>query len=141
MNVNCEEHCASVEAGVVVTETTSVSVPLDESEIPENYNRSKILDSGIDLMASKDLSKGRCYLFGYWQLTHELSKIFHFQIDLDKTVIEAMAKVLDASNDWERLVDTLDIGLSSMRGVFDKQSSPTSYLLRNLDVSCPAVVC
>jgi hypothetical protein len=51
-----------------------------------------------------------------------------------------MAKLLDASNDWERLVDKLDIGLSSMRGVFDKQSSPTSYLLRNLDVSFPAVV-
>ena len=128
-----------MEAGVVVTETTSVSVPLDELVIPENYNRSKILDSGIDLMASKDLSKGRFYFFSYWQLIRVIEK-FYFQTDLDKTVIEAIAKLLDASNDWERLVDKLDIGLSSMRGVFDKQSSPTSYLLRNLDVSFAAVV-
>ena len=64
-----------MEAGVVVTETTSVSVPLDELVIPENYNRSKILDSGIDLMASKDLSKGRFYLFSYWQLFRVIENI------------------------------------------------------------------
>ena len=75
MNVHCEEHCASMEAGVVVSETTSVSVPLDELVIPENYNRSKILDSGIDLMASKDLSKGRFYLFSYWQLFRVIENI------------------------------------------------------------------
>jgi hypothetical protein len=75
MNVNCEEHCGSVEAGVVGAETTSVSIPLVESEIPDNYNRSKILDSGIDLMASKDLSKGRCYLFSYWQLVRVIGNI------------------------------------------------------------------
>jgi hypothetical protein len=46
-----------------------------------------------------------------------------------------LADILDSPNkEWEKLADSLDL-LLSMRSVLDKQQSPTTYLLSNMDVS------
>jgi len=53
---------------------------------------------------------------------------------LDSGIINELATLLDGPDKkWEMLADSLNL-LSSMRSVFDKQTSPASYLLTNLDV-------
>jgi hypothetical protein len=58
----------------------------------------------------------------------------HFS-ELDKRIISDLANILDSPNKekWEQLADSLDL-LLSMRTVLDKQQSPTTYLLSNMDV-------
>jgi hypothetical protein len=58
----------------------------------------------------------------------------HFS-ELDKRSISDLANILDSPNkEWEQLADSLDL-LLSMRTVLDKQQSPTTYLLSNMDVN------
>jgi hypothetical protein len=55
--------------------------------------------------------------------------------ELDKRIISELADILDSPNkEWEKLADSLDL-LLSMQSVLDKQESPTTYLLSNMDVS------
>ncbi len=55
-------------------------------------------------------------------------------LELDKRIIKQLADILDSPDkEWEKLADSLDL-LSSMRSVLDKQPSPTTYLLSNMDV-------
>lgn len=83
-----------------------------EKPVAEDGNSNcMIMDSGIDLMASKELPK-----------------------ELDKRVISELAGILDSPNkEWEKLADSLDL-LLSMQTVLDKQPSPTTYLLSNMDL-------
>ena len=56
-------------------------------------------------------------------------------LELDEQIISDLADILDSPNkEWEKLADSLDL-LLSMRSVLDKQQSPTTYLLSNMDVS------
>ena len=91
------------------------------------------LDSGLDLMTSKELSAGvsRNGLYRIWRLILKLM----VWLELDGRVMDELARLLDDPlKACAKLADSLGI-LSSMQTVLEKQSSPTTYLLRNLDVS------
>ncbi|XP_046440832.1 nuclear factor NF-kappa-B p105 subunit-like isoform X2 [Daphnia pulex] len=94
-------------------ETNFLVMDEDErkSTASDATSNSRVLDSGIDLMTSKELPK-----------------------ELDKRIISDLANILDSPNkEWEQLADSLDL-LLSMRTVLDKQQSPTTYLLSNMDL-------
>ncbi|XP_057374204.1 nuclear factor NF-kappa-B p105 subunit-like [Daphnia carinata] len=97
---------------LLTTGTLGETVGEGEKPVAEDGNANcVILDSGIDLMASKELPK-----------------------ELDKRVISELAGILDSPNkEWEKLADSLDL-LLSMQTVLDKQPSPTTYLLSNMDL-------
>ena len=59
---------------------------------------------------------------------------------LDESVLAKVSLILDPSGKWLELARNLDI-LDGMESVFRKQSSPTTYLLNNLDVSCHRLGC
>ncbi|XP_046438641.1 nuclear factor NF-kappa-B p100 subunit-like [Daphnia pulex] len=98
---------------LALCETNFLVMDEDErkSTASDATSNSRVLDSGIDLMTSKELPK-----------------------ELDKRIISDLANILDSPNkEWEQLADSLDL-LLSMRTVLDKQQSPTTYLLSNMDL-------
>jgi len=87
------------------------SVNLKSELLNDNKNCSQVVDSGIDLTATKECSE-----------------------ELDPVVIENLAKLLDNPNrQWETLAKSLNI-FSGMSAILEKQASPTGYILTNLDV-------
>ena len=120
---------------LALCETNFFRVYEDEqrSVISDTTSNSRVLDSGIDLMTSKEFPKGNLQIHNNIYYNFYTNNT-HFS-ELDKRIINELAEILDSPNkEWEKLADSLDL-LLSMRSVLDKQQSPTTYLLSNIDVN------
>lgn len=122
---------------LALCETNFLVMDEDErkSTASDATSNSRVLDSGIDLMTSKELPKGNLPIhYNIFTSSFYNMNNTHFS-ELDKRIISDLANILDSPNkEWEQLADSLGL-LLSMRTVLDKQQSPTTYLLSNMDVT------